>query len=217
MREEVKDIILKYAPIVEDRLNFLGDTRESKTLEIVINPDQAASLIYFMYGNQYVLSQTKEKVYYNGLIDEQEVISIIDFIVNDMDLISGFNIDDNKIRLRFNINWSNKTVSGMSCNQIIVVIDFEQLKDDLYKHNLLKEIAISFGDYLKNCHEFKKYVDDYLNKDKIDYFKNMSREELIEAVNLLDEENIRELLLKIDNEDYYNYFYAPNKIKKLNK
>ena len=214
--ESVKGFLLSYAPVVEDRTYFLGNNEKSSVIDININLEGNESCIYFMKGNNHYRSNTGDYIKHDKLINIDEIISIIDFIVKDMDTISEFNIHQDRLFLAFRINWSNKTIKGMSCNKILMNIRCKDLHDKKYQHILLKQIILHFKDYISRCQGFKVYMDKYLTKDKIEYFSSMSREELLEKVNMLDSDTIKSMLINMDNEDYYNYFYASSKIKKLN-
>ena len=213
--KDIQEIVLKHAPVVEDRLYFLGDATKSMVIEINMNVSSYGSEVSFLLGNDNFRQSTEDRLDYSCLIGEDEIVDLIRFIVDDMDNISGFSIDNQNLKLRFVINWCDKTIKGMSCSKILLNIKCGTIRDKAYGHNLLKKIIVAFKEHLSRCMEFQRFINGHVESNKNDYFGSMNREEMFKALSVMSDEDIRRLLSGMDNELYKRYFLGMNLTMKV--
>ena len=113
----IKSVILKYCPYVEDRLSILGSAK-SPELDIKININNNESQIMFMFGNSTFKSSVTERTTTSYIISFEEIGDIIDFILDDHEVIKDINFCGKELDLKFAINWTDKSIKGINCSDI---------------------------------------------------------------------------------------------------
>ena len=124
----IKKVILKYCPIVEDRLFITDDARKTPELEINIDIDKSKTSISFLFGKQSLKYSLVERANLNNPIDINEITSLIDFILDDHEWISYLALNNNKLSMGFSINWSEKALQGITCGNITLNISFNNIE-----------------------------------------------------------------------------------------
>ena len=119
----IKSVFLKYCPYVEDRLSILGSTK-SPELNIELNICNNESQIMFMFGNYNFKTTIPERATVYYVISSEEIFDIIDFLLEDHEVIKDINLYNKKIDLKFSINWTDKSIIGINCDDIGLNLNF---------------------------------------------------------------------------------------------
>lgn len=205
----VKKVILKYCPFVEDRLYFLDDARKRPELDIEIDFNNNKTNIGFLFGNNTHKQGVIEKIRTEYYVDFVEVKKIIDFILSDHEFISYIQINNNKFILGLAINWSDKTIKGISCGNIKIEMNFHNNIE--LRNQYIFLVFEEYLNYLEKTPSFKKMKDEYLNILKSTYFNSMSKTELINLISTMTEEEIKQIISGIDNELFLKVISESNK------
>ena len=200
----IKYVILKYCPYMDDRLEIL-DNAKSPELDIKINIDNNESQIIFMFGNCNFKESIKERATTSYAITFEEIKEIINFILDDHEVIKNISFDNQEIDLKFAINWTNKSVKGINCNDIELNLNFENMD---IKKQYLYLIFQKYYSYLEHTASFKLLKNEYINSVKHSYFDTLDKNELISLLNGMSEIALKELLCNLDNELFIKYFFC---------
>ena len=213
----IKEVVLKYCPLFEDRLDLLGNTKAPE-LDINIYFEELGCYIYFMYGTSAYKTNLCDKTSTNIYISLDELIDLIGFLVNDHEIISfidfkkinEYNLENtNELLMIFSINWSDKAIKGLSVGDIELKINFG--KNDTLIKEYVSTILNKYKTQLEQTKTFKKMKSKYIDQLKELYFKSLTKDEMINYIIGMNDEDIRTLLLNIDNDTFTNYYVINNK------
>ena len=199
----VRDIILKHYPYVTNRLDCLMDALEKPECDIIINIDKE-SHIMFLIGNQACKTSIDEQGYVSYIISFEEISEIIDFILNDHEVIKNIDINniDNGIDLVFGIDWNEDNIFGIYCGDIGLKLRF---KDSNLRRKYLYLLVEEYRTYLENTPSYNSYKNEYINKFKELFLKSSNKEDLINLISKMNEEEIKKLLSNLDNDLFIKY------------
>lgn len=215
----VRDIILKYCPVVDDRLCYMSNAHKTPELDIRINFLDDECYIDFLFGTNSFKRSLPEKADINRNISIKELTDLIDYILNDHDYISLIDLREKKnyrledvyeFIIKFPINWSDKTIKGILCGNITLEIDFGK------KYELVKEYVIAvfdrYRDKLETTEFFKYKKNECISALKKSYFSSVDKNEMISYISSMSEDDLRKLLLGIDNDLFASYSDINTKI-----
>lgn len=217
LEEWIKNVLFKYCPIVDDRFDLLH-TYKSPEIDIDIFLDSNDSSILFCFGNSSLKTSTPERADINRLISLKEIINLIDFLIEDHEVVSFFdfkkiqgNIFDGtyELLMKFSINWSDKSLKGLSVGTINLKINFG--KDYKIVKDYVITILNRYKSILEKSESYRKLKQSYFSQIKREYFKMLGKQELLDFISEMNETEIRNLLFEIDNDIFEYYFNSLNK------
>ena len=197
----IKSVILKYCPYVDDRLYILGNAN-SPALDIDISINDNESQIMFILGNSSAKMSVSDCAIASYVISFEEIEELIDFILEDHEVIKNMNIYGREFELKFAINWSDKSIKGIDCGDIglrITVNNIELEREYLY---------LLFQKYYVNLEPlpfFKKIKNEYIDNVKQSYIAGLDKDKLISLLSKMNETDLRELLYNMDNDTFIKY------------
>ena len=197
----IKSVILKYCPYMENRLEILGNAK-SPELDIKINIDSNESQIMFLFGNRTFKSSIPERAATSYIISFEEIGDIIDFILEDHEVIKDINLYDKELDLKFAINWSDKRIKGINCSDIVLSFAFEN--KELEKQYLYLLFQRYYA-HLEHVPSFKSMKNEYIDNMKHSYFDALDKTGLVTLLNRMGENDLKELLHILDNDIFIKY------------
>lgn len=200
----IKSVILKYCPYIEDRLLILGNAKAPE-LDIKININNNESQIMFMFGNSCVKSSVPERLATSYIISFEEIEDIIDFLLDDHEVIRDICFNGKELDLKFAINWSDKSIKGINCSDIGLELTFESIE---LKKQYLYLLIQRYYTHLEQVSSFKSMKNKYIDSIKYSYFNSLDKTELITLLNRMSENDLKILLHNLDNDVFINYFMS---------
>lgn len=198
----IKNIILKYCPYVENRISILGKAKAPQ-FDINIDIKNEETQIMFLFGNNNFKQSIDEKVEISRIITFNEIKDIIDYILSDHEIVKELYIYNNELNLNFAINWTDENLKGINCGDIAIQIRFN---DSNLEKDYLYLLFKTYYSYLIKVPAFQKVRDNYIYKEKEFYFENLNKNELINFLNMLNEDELRKLLLDLNNDTFIKYY-----------
>lgn len=217
LEEWIKNVVFKYCPVVDDRFDLLH-TYKCPEIDIDIFLDSNESSISFCFGSSILKTSTPERADINRLISLKEIINLIDFLIEDHEVVSLFdfkkiqgNIFDGtyELLMTFSINWSDKSLQGLSVGTINLKINFG--KDYKIAKDYVIRILNRYKSILEKSESYRKVKQNYFSQIKREYFKMLGKQELLNFISEMNETEIRNLLFEIDNDIFECYFNNFNK------
>lgn len=209
----IKNVILKYCPYIENRLDILRNAT-SPELDIEININNNESQIMFMFGNSSFKSGTPERAATSYIISFEEIGDIIDFILEDHEAIKGINFCDKDLDLKFAINWTDKSIKGINCGDIGLNITFYSME---LKKQYLYLLFQRYYTYLERTPSFQSMKNKYIDSMKHSYFDVLDKTQLITILNEMSENDLKELLYNLDNDTFMKYVMDDQEQSKVKK
>ena len=203
----IKNIIRKYCPHVENRLLIFEDPNSSQ-LDILINIDDNKTIIRFLFGNSTYKTSAKECELINRTIELSEIEKIIDFVIEDHEIIKGIDIQNNKLDLIFDINWNNENVRGIYCGDIKLNLTFSNVE---MEREYLYFIFQKYYSYLEQSPSFKRMKDKYIDISKKAYLDSLNKQQILSFLSKMSEVDLKDLLHSIDNDLFIKYTTEDNK------
>ena len=197
----VKNVILKYCPYTEDRLSILGRT-ESPELDIDFHIGDDKSQVVFIFGNHFFKSSVPEKVTTTYPISFEEISEVMDYLLEDHEVIKNLDFHNKTIDLKFAINWTDNSIKGIRCGDIGLNLDFENME---LKTQYLYLLFQRYHSYLEHTSSFKTLKNKYFTSMKHSYFDDLEKHELISLLNGMSENELRELFYLLDNDLFIKY------------
>ena len=220
--EIIKNIIYKYHPIVDNRLNSIINYNKPE-MEIGFkffnknNIDQVS--VDFLDGTYYSKNYINESFIIEGFLCKETLINLMNFILSDHEIIKSFTYDNQKICFTFTVNCTENNLKGINCGDILLNLDFSFL--DLNREETADKylycIIDNFYEYIKNTNQFKKDYDEFINEIKTDIIEALDKEELIQFMNLLNEQEMRNVLYKISDNRFVDLFESYDEKKLVKK
>ena len=207
----IRNVILKYCPYIDNRLSILGNAMAPQ-LDIEININDNDSQIMFLFGNANFKSSIPERSTACYTISFEEIGDIIDFILEDHEVIKSVNFFSNKISLGFAINWTDKSIKGINCGDIDLNLNFENMK---LKKQYLYLLFQRYYTHLEQVSSFKEIKDKYINNMKHSYFDAIDKTGLISLLSGMSENELKELLYNLDNDTFIKYAMDDKKQPKV--
>ena len=207
----IKSVILKYCPYVEDRLLIMGNAK-SPELDIEININNNESHIMFIFGNSSVKSSIQERVTTSYIISFKEIGDIIDFILDDHEVIKNISLYGKDLDLKFAINWSDKSIKGISCGDIGLRLTFDNIK---LKKQYLYLLFQRYYTHLEQVPSFKLMKNKYIDSMKHSFFNTLDKNGLITLLNRMCENELKELLHNLDNDVFIKYVMSDEEQQKV--
>ena len=197
----VKNIILTYCPYSDDRLSILGNAK-SPEIDIEVNIRDNQTQVMFLFGNNSFKQSIPEQIIIPYIIEFYEISEIIDFILKDHEYIQNINLYNNSIGLSFAINWTDKSIKGISCGNIGLNLKFNNIElEKQYLYLLFQKYYV----LLEKTPSFKRIKNEYINSVKQSYFNTLDKSQLISLLSTMNENELKELLHNLDNDTFIKY------------
>ena len=200
----VIEVIKKYCPYVEDRLELMNSIDAPKiTINMRISNDVTNT--WFLYGSEQFYHSVDEQRRINQIVDFDEICSIIDFILNDHVIISFASFNNSKLKMIFSINWCDASIRGIKCGDIQLNVE----SDNTF--NLSKYAALIAEKYRFRFLRPEMIEGFDLASQKQQYFNKLDKSGLIGFIDRMDEAEIRALLSQMSNTSFINSTESPVK------
>ena len=197
----IKSIIFKYCPYIDDRIYILGNAK-SPEIDIDINFYDNETLIMFLVGNSNFKHSVDERLISSNALEFEEVGKIIDFILEDHEVIKNINLSNNSIGLSFAINWTDKSIKGISCGNIGLNLKFNNIElEKQYLYLLFQKYYV----FLEKTPSFKRIKNEYINSVKQSYFNTLDKSQLISLLSTMNKNELKELLHNLYNGTFIKY------------
>ena len=197
----IEGVIFKYCPYMEDRLHILGNA-QSPQIDIEISIDNNQSQVRFLFGNSNFKQSIPEQAIIKKVVEFEKIGNIIDFILQDHEIIKDINIYKNRVNLKFAINWTEKSIKGINCGDIELSLIFNNAElEKQYLYLLFQKYYI----YLEQASSFKIIKNKYIDDIKKSYFNALDKIQLLKLLNQMNENELKELLYSLDNNTFIKY------------
>jgi len=197
----IEGVIFKYCPYKEDRLHIL-ENAQSPQIDIEISIDNNQSQVRFLFGNNNFKQSIQERAIIKEVIEFEKIGNIIDFILQDHEIIKDINIYKNRVNLKFDINWTNKSIKGINCGDIELSLIFNNAElEKQYLYLLFQKYYI----YLEQAPSFKIIKNKYFDSIKQSYFNALDKTQLLSLLKQMNENELKGLLYSLDNDTFIKY------------
>lgn len=188
--EKVKDIVFKYCPYTEDRLDLI-DGAVKPEFDIHFSFGKDFTQVDFVYGNHRAKSGVPEEIVENRVVELSEIEELMDFIKKDHDAIYYDKHDRNmkKAEFKFDIRWGGEeSTKGINCTTMGVVLNFRGNPD-------LEKKYLYFLDKKYFNSSDLAVVRDYTEEVLKSYIDSLDKDGLMYLLNRMSEEDIKSLLI----------------------
>ncbi len=173
----------------EDDLDSYGNG-EKKELEIEIEFLEKQTQVSFFQQNE---KSNFEFARVNGFLPKDDIQRIIDYILVDYNSLKEFFVNkDHSMRLVFGMNVKKDFLGGINQGTIRMSLQFHNHED------LEKEYTVALIKYLHSKLENDELKEQTFRQTKQEYLEALSKTELLEIMNLMSEEELREILKEKD-------------------
>lgn len=207
------NIVVWIANIIRDYIKFDNDVN----YDIYFKPEINITIEYknnFTYINVLHGKFNFKKLIGKAVIKEQmkldNILNIISLILKDYKNIVSVNFDDNVYEMHFITDINNNDI----CNNIELKLDFGF--DYMLAEQCVLSIFTNFSKELNKCLTLKRWKSNFMLEVKKNYIKNLNKNELMNIVDYLTEEELKEILFSINDELFLD-LYKQNKILKFNR
>lgn len=200
----IKRVMLKYCPYTENRIDLLADAF-APTIGISIQVYEGTTHIYFDYKNRKEKEKSFESILIPRVIQFEELRGIMDFILQDHEVLNGFRTqkDQTVVDMGFNINWCERNLKGMYCSGIQLQLDFYPDKE--LANTFLYWLFQNYYDSLEKSPTVVAVKNEVIQHTKTDWFENLDKEGILRFLSQLSEEELRDLAESLDNEVFWKY------------
>lgn len=218
----IKEIILSKYSILENRMDMLFD--EDRVIGIHLHfikdtnkKNNEWTHIYFMDGTSNGQSKTPESIDIEGLMNNETIFGVMEFLLEDHDVISDIYKRDKEIEIYFLVNMSDENMKGMGCYQIRLVLEFRKYPnpEDLLNYYFIS-IFRRFHKELQRTSFFEKEYQNYCINKKQEIINSLSLEDLHKMVGLFTNHDLCSILFSLPDERFFE-LYAELEEKEASK
>ena len=202
----IESVILKYCPHMENRLAILGDAK-SQEIEINLNINNNETAISFVLGDSFSKRNVPDKAIARYILSFKDISEIIDFILDDHEVINDIFICDKMFDLKFGINWTEESIKGINCGDIILRLYFE---DQELENQYLYLLFQRYSSILEENPSFKIIKNGFIKMMKQLINNSLSTPELISVFAEMSEEEIKKIVYGLD-EDLFKEHFVKNR------
>ena len=193
----IKDVFYRHCPFSDNRVHILGNSN-APCMDMNINFKNNNTKISFLSGTSHFKMSTAESASCEYYIDYEDVKNILDFILHDHEVVSYLNLDLlDEIKMGFDINWSDSSLKGMNCSKIALKMDFNGDVD--LRNKYLSFMVNNYREYLEEVPGFIKLREEKLQDLKKYGLVRMNKEDMLNFLSTMSEDDLREMLLYTDN------------------
>ena len=222
--DKIREVIYGIYPVKYPRVSFSEEnyTYENNGLWITFNfyNDMTGRT-----NTQVMISRTGDfcgnSNYYlvNGEISENTIGNLIKFLLVNFPYVNSLYTYSNGFKMDFGIGLEQHCMEGIGCSSVEVIFDTHpKLKDNFSKvfSDYLEYVMSTFQDEIsKNPNCLKGCYKGYYDVMKSRMIKSFSSEDLREIANMLTEDEVRNLLLNMSNERFFELSDNLNRGKTL--
>lgn len=147
--ERIKSIIISRHPIMEDRFEKVMHypaPRIDISISFITYENEDYTVISFCDGDEVARVSIPERIKIKGLLSPNAINELIFEVLLDHDVIYGGSITKEEIRLTFGVDVRENNLQGISCSQIVLVINAYCHQDgkniiDNYSEEIIKVYA----------------------------------------------------------------------------
>ena len=191
--EYIKGILLKYHPIVDDRLETLfSSSRFDILLDIYSFNGTDSSSVSFLDGHEFARSSVLDYLELNDIFSLLVVSNLINYILSDHDIVRNFYKTSSSIGFEFTVNLCDNNIHGVDCHTIGLIINFRGDKDmSSYLKYFLNNIIVTFFDKIKDTEYMKKQIGEYISEIKNKYLELHNKEDILELLSKLSYSDLK--------------------------
>lgn len=211
--KSIINYILTLHPIIHNRLHIL-ENNNFKSLDIKIyfkqdDTNNCTTKILFIDGTRSYKKNIDKNILINGILSKNIIDKLIDYIINDYRTISYIGHNKDEININFPVNTElNNVYKGIDCNDISVIINFNNIKIIDNKNKLLKDyfkyIFFKIYDQLLYNDALTEENEEYLEQIKIDILNEKSYDEIMSFAKLFTYHDIYDILFNIRSDRFIN-------------
>ena len=224
--DKIFDIILKYCPVVDDRMKSIHDNRINPCMSIefifVKENNKDKTYMNFMYGNNYRISSVPEDLEIDGIVSDNIVFSFINKLLLDHEVIRNFDVSDTGIKLDFAINYREDNLKGINCENISVEFDFYHYNypnKELLMENYINKFALNYLDKLKNTTYFSNKIERYFSHIKEEFIDSLDYNSLRKFICLMSDGELKDIIRNMSDNRFKQLqekYDDSDKVLKLN-
>lgn len=209
--DSIKAVVYKMCPVKEPRVKCderdYSYEKEELEIDFYFHKDENEKIktsIIFMKNNEMFLDEGNYIV--NDKISNDTIGNLIEFLIINFPYVNSMNTEFNEFKIEFGIGLEHHDSEGIGCSKVVVSFntypsfwkDFENIFS-----GYLKYITDIFKDYIGKNPECANRFRGYYNLLKPKMVVSFDSEQLQQLVGLLTDEEIRMLLLKMNNERFF--------------
>lgn len=224
----IKDVIYELHPVMRPRIYswaYLEKGIKMPEMEIrfyFYNDDDldTKTQIMFLDGTESCKHEIPTTYVVDAKISMQTIGKLISFLLTEFPYMRSLHESPNGFGINFNIGLEHEEQEGISLSAIDINFDthprlYSEFRE-LFR-DYLEYIINSFYGYVSRTPEFKNAYNRYSDKIKRETIDSLSYIELQNLLRLIDENRLRELLLGMNNDDFFelcNSFQKSNETTK---
>ena len=216
--ECIKGILLKYHPIVDDRLETLfGSSRFDILFDAYSFNGTDNSCISFMNGHEFARSSVLDYLELNDIFSLQVVYDLINYILSDHGVVRSFYKTSCSIEFEFTVDLCNDNMHGIDCHTIGFIINFRGDKDmSSFLKYFLNNIVVTFFDKIKDTEYMKKEIGEYISEIKNKYLELHNREEILEFLSKLSYSDLKFVIRSMSDSMFMDALNKEIKVEPVN-
>ena len=208
---KIEDVLLKYCPYTEDRLDLIDDGKRPE-FDIYVYFGKDFTQVYFVHGSHRNKIAVEAEMNENQVLELSEIEKLIDYLKDDHRSMRFDKHDrTNKIaEFKFDINWGGEeSVKGINCSTISLVLSFRG-NPDLEKKYLYFLDKKYFNSSDVSC--MRDYTEEVIKS----YVESLNKDGLMYLLNRMNEKDLKEILIQ-RNKQVYDFIKDEPDVKKLFK
>lgn len=210
--DEIKEAIYELCPVKQPRIELNDDDYfEEKKLGIYISfyTDDDGSVhtqISFVRTNGNIAVSASNYCVVDKEISDDTIGKLVAFLLGDFPYVNNVEINSYGFEIEFVSGLEHFEQKGISCSKANIRFTNTFRKDNCAEiiQNYLSYIVSNFTTEMIRAPQMREMYKKYLNDIKEKLIASLSGGELRQFISLLTEEQLRELLLGMDNEQFFN-------------
>jgi len=163
--------------------------------------------VMFLNGNASFKHGTGDTYIIKSHLSEKTICKLISFILSEFPYMTSLHQFGSGFEINFDIGLENEELDGISCSKIDIQFETHPKFYDEFKElfrEYLEYIVDAFYVEVSKTPLFIKTYREYSDKIKRELIESLSYEELQKFIKLIDDNNLRAMLLNMDNDYFFN-------------
>ena len=215
--EYIKRILLKYHPIVDDRMDTLfGSSRFDILLDLYSENGNDDSSVSFMDGYECARTSILDYLELNDIFSLKVVCDLINYILADHDVVRSFYKTNSGIEFEFTVNLCDDNMHGIDCHTIGLIINFRGDKDmSPYLKYFLDNLVVTYFNKIKDTEYMKREIGKYISEIKIKFLEEHNKEDLLELLSKLSYSDLKYVVGSMDDNMFIEALNSEIEVKPI--
>lgn len=201
----IKSELESIHPVNNPRIVLNHNTSETIDIGMGIDKD--------FNGTQITLLNSDSEYLFEYYLSKETLYNIMNYLLHHFSIIQEFNKSFNEINMKFICPMEQYSQTGLTCSEVRLNIKSYSKELNYLIDDYTRFLTVNYFDALSKTTYLKDKWTNYVHENYKSVIELMNCEERLKLINEMNDEELKELLLKMDPNLFFTKYYANSDIK----